>query len=149
MNKAHYFWSGLVSILMLAGCGKTTSEEVVQWPMAGECDLHQSSCSVQQGDASATLTIRPHPIPTAKPLDIEVQLQNLPARQVQLDISGMNMYMGYNRVTLNASAPGHFTGRSMLAFCTTDKMQWQITLMVDQPDGTQVQIPFYLETRNR
>ncbi|MDG6777100.1 hypothetical protein QCB44_00115 [Thiomicrorhabdus sp. zzn3] len=151
MNRRTFLtiWAGLLSVATLTGCDKTASENTTQWPLVKECSLHQQACTAQQGDASATLKISPHPIPIAKPLGIEVALNNLNAQKVELDISGLNMYMGYNRVTLMSTKPNYYVGTSMLAFCTSQKMQWQITLMIHQPDGTQIQIPYYLETINR
>jgi len=139
----------LVSFLGLNGCDQASNENTSQWPLIKDCDLHQQACESKMGEAKAVLKISPHPIPIAKPLGIEVELHNLQADKVELDISGINMYMGYNRVNLMSTKPGHFVGTSMLAFCTNQKMQWQITLMVHLSDGKQIQIPYALETINR
>jgi len=139
----------LASILSLTGCEQATDENTTQWPLIKNCDLHQQACESKMGDAKAILKISPHPIPIAKPLGIELELHNLQAEKVELDISGVNMYMGYNRVNLMSTKPDHYVGTSMLAFCTNQKMEWQITLMVHLTDGKQIQIPYSLETINR
>lgn len=138
----------IFSLAGLQGCN-TNDSNVTLWPMDKNCDLHQENCTSTQDQATASLKISPHPIPIARPLGIEVTLSGLNPSEVQLDISGVNMYMGYNRVPLKSSKPGHWVGTSMLAFCTAEKMEWQITLMLKMPDGKEVQIPYYLETRNR
>lgn len=140
-----------LSSLFLSACGQQPdSEQVYQWPMIENCDLHQQACTSQMGESLVTLNIRPHPIPIARPLGIEVTLKSLVAKKVELDISGANMYMGYNRVLLTPTKQaGRYVGTSMLAFCTTAKMQWKITLMIHQQDGTQIHIPYLLETKNR
>jgi hypothetical protein len=136
-----------VSLWLLTGCQSDSQGDI--WPMVENCDLHQQTCVSKNGESQASLSITPHPIPIAKPLEIEARLSNLPADKVELDISGLNMYMGYNRVTLEPqNEPGHFGGRSMLAFCTNEVMLWQITLLVHH-NGEVLQIPFQLETRNR
>lgn len=147
---------GLLSLLTFtqAGCERTSQANITQWPSDQNCNLHAENCVVQQGDATVSLKIRPHPIPIARPLGIEVTLENLSAEKIELDISGVNMYMGYNRVQLtpadqSGNQPGRYVGTSMLAFCTNETMQWQITLMIHQADGSQIQIPYPLETRNR
>ncbi|MDA3807378.1 MAG: hypothetical protein PF440_05610 [Thiomicrorhabdus sp.] len=140
----------LFATLGLSGCSHDSKDNIEQWPTNKECDLHAESCTAQMGESKATLKISPHPIPIARPLGIELVLENLSAEKVELDISGINMYMGYNRVTLTpALEPGRYIGTSMLAFCTNETMQWQVTLMIHKADGSQIQIPYRLETRNR
>jgi len=110
------------------------------------CQLHLHACTTHDQNLSVTLTITPKPIPIAKQLNVTVAIDGIHPTQVQLDINGSNMYMGYNRITLKQQEDGNWTGKSLLAFCTTDAMQWQLTLLVDLPDGTQLQAPFPLTT---
>lgn len=140
--------AGLVFLSLITACQSDNQADI--WPMVENCDLHQHSCTSTLDQAKATLSISPKPIPIAKPLDIDVSLQGLNPSKVELDISGLNMYMGYNRVSLQPSSePGQFIGRSMLAFCTNEVMLWQVTIIAHQADGEIIQIPFQLETRNR
>jgi len=138
-----------VTGLLLQGCSSSDNPNINQWPTSKTCNLHKESCTAKMGDASVTLKISPHPIPIARPLGIEVDIKNLNVQRMQLDISGINMYMGYNRVELTQINPNRFVGTSMLAFCTNQKMDWQVTLMIHQTDGTQIQIPYTLVTVNR
>jgi len=139
----------LMSILGLSGCEKSHDVDVVKWPTDSSCNLHKESCTAKMKGAEVTLKISPHPIPIARPLGIEVDIKNLDIQKMELDISGINMYMGYNRVTLTSASPQRYIGTSMLAFCTNQKMLWQITLIIHKPDGSQIQIPYTLETINR
>jgi hypothetical protein len=118
-------------------------------PLAQNCNLHIESCSSQIDKHEVRLDITPKPVPIAKALTINATLADLPATQVQLDINGSNMYMGYNRITLTQQDKGQWNGKSLLAFCTTDEMHWQLTLMIDLIDGRQLQIPFPLTTPYR
>lgn len=110
------------------------------------CQLHLHACSSHDQNLTLTLDITPKPIPIAKQLNISAQITGTTPTQVQLDINGSNMYMGYNRITLKQQEDGSWTGKSLLAFCTIDAMQWQLTLLVDLPDGSQLQVPFPLTT---
>ncbi|HHT00084.1 MAG TPA: hypothetical protein ENK73_04415 [Thiomicrospira sp.] len=139
----------MTSLLALSGCEQDSDKKIVKWPTDSSCNLHHESCTAKVGNAEVTLKISPHPIPIARPLGLEVEVNNLAVQSIELDISGINMYMGYNRVTLTPETPKRYIGTSMLAFCTSHKMLWQVTLMVNQPDGTQIQIPYALETVNR
>ncbi|WP_321275841.1 hypothetical protein [Thiomicrorhabdus indica] len=139
----------LALLASLQGCSQQSNHQATLWPMDKTCNLHKESCTAKYEGAEATLKVSPHPIPIARPLGIEVALNGLNPTSVQLDISGINMYMGYNRVPLKSSKPNHWVGTSMLAFCTAEKMEWQITLMLKMADGKEVQIPYFLETVNR
>jgi len=139
----------LLSLFGLNGCSNHSQENIAQWPTDKACNLHQESCTAEKDGAKVTLKISPHPIPIARPLGIEVNIENLDVQKVELDITGINMYMGYNRVTLTSASPTRYIGTSMLAFCTNQTMNWQVTLMIHQKDGTQIQIPYTLETSNR
>lgn len=144
----------IIALLTLSGfslssCEQSPPENIQQWPMSETCNLHQETCTSEFEGRSVSLKISPHPIPIARPLGIEVSMNNIEAEKVELDISGINMYMGYNRVPITATTqPGRYIGTSMLAFCTNKKMEWQITLMIHQKDGSQIQIPYRLETVN-
>ena len=139
----------LLITVFIAACSQGPDSDVVQWDVDESCNLHEQSCVASSGDAEVSLKISPHPIPIARPLGIEVNTQNLQIKKMELDISGINMYMGYNRVELKSTKPDRFVGTSMLAFCTNQKMLWQITLMIHLADGSQIQIPYELETINR
>ena len=139
-------WLMIGLLAGLLGCDNTSSS-VETWPMVQQCNLHQQPCTATKGQAQVTLDIRPRPIPVAKPLDVTVTLSGIQAKSVALDISGINMYMGYNRVDLQPAWPGRWTGQSMLAFCTNQKMEWRLSVLITQPDGSQVMVPFYLLTR--
>lgn len=134
---------GLIFTLM--GCEKSAPKSITQWPINEQCDLNKGACTSSVNGTEITLSVSPHPIPIARPLGIEVNMNGLTAQKIELDISGVNMYMGYNRVALTSTQSGQFVGTSMLAFCTLEKMVWQLTLMIHQPDGSQIQVPFLLD----
>lgn len=133
--------------LLISACSDDKNANVTQWQVDESCNLHQETCVAKEGNAEVKLKISPHPIPIARPLGIEVETTNLQIQKMELDISGINMYMGYNRVELKSTNPNRFVGTSMLAFCTTKKMLWQVTLMIHLADGRQIQIPYTLETQ--
>ncbi len=148
-------WGYLLAIvgsIGLSACQSDTQDTQGElWPLVSECNLHQQACQSRQGDAAVSLDISPRPIAVAKPLSVTVNLAGMSAHKVELDISGINMYMGYNRSQLQAQTnePNVFRGSAMLAFCTNEVMLWQLTVLVHQADGQVRQIPFQLETRNR
>ena len=155
-------------LLWLSGCSQQSdAPEAAVWPLLKSCELRTSACTAQAPadfsldpntqnkappQASVTLSINPRPIQVARSLEAKVQLHGFDQTNIhtiEIDVAGINMYMGYNRVTLEPESPGHYTGPLMLAFCTNDKMQWQVTVMVTRKNGQQIQIPFQLIIYNQ
>lgn len=145
--------SFLLASLSLQGCLTDKNTNTIQWPLLTDCDLHLEACTATKEEQSLQLSIVPKPIPVARSLGVEIIMENLSADKVELDISGLNMYMGFNRVSLSQTQPNLWQGSSMLAFCTLDKMEWQITVILHHTDPetqikSQTQIPFSLITTN-
>ena len=129
------------------------------WPMlyphTGEraalntaCDLRTSACSVRfASGGQVVLDIRPRGIPVAQQLDIDVQLHEIPTPlRVELDLSGLDMDMGYNRIALTSTGTqGGFAGVGMLPVCVRDHMSWEARVLIYLPDGI-IAAPFRFET---
>lgn len=137
----------------LSGCHSpntsTPPQNTTQWPLETNCDLHHQTCIRHQDNQTVSLDITPHPIIVARPLGIQVSLKNIHAKSISLDISGRNMYMGFNRVKLmqkDSQHPNQWVGTSMLAFCTNNRMDWQITLLITQKNGHFIQVPYRITT---
>jgi hypothetical protein len=100
------------------------------------CDLRAGPCtSTLPGGASVTFSIEPRSIPVVRPLQFEVDLQGLEAKGVQIDFSGVDMNMGFNRPTLQEQAPGHYTGEGRLPVCVRDAMEWEARVLIETDDG--------------
>lgn len=101
------------------------------------CDLHTGACVASRGNQLLQLKLTPGPLQSLKPLTIEVRLQNLPARQVMLDLQGVEMYMGLNQtqLTQDPERPDIWTGTTELAVCTTGEMTWRASIYVDTPEA--------------
>jgi len=139
----------ILPFLGLMGCHDSTPKNTTQWSLNTQCDLHHQTCTRHQDNQTVSLEITPHPIVVARPLGVQVALKNIHAQSVSLDISGTNMYMGFNRVKLmrrNTQHPHQWIGTTMLAFCTNNEMDWQITLLITQKNGHQIQVPYFLKT---
>ncbi len=136
----------LLIALALWWIQRTPTHPIVNIELAKNCQLHHQACHINHEGMMFSLDITPKPIPVAKQLNVTAMINGTNPTQVQLDINGSNMYMGYNRITLKQQEDGSWTGKSLLAFCTIDAMQWQLTLLVDLPDGSQLQAPFPLTT---
>lgn len=118
-------------------------------PLNTACDIRRGPCTTRFIDGgSVTLEIRPTGIPVAKPLSFIVDLAGLPApERVELDFSGVDMDMGFNRSSLQPAEDGHtYVGTGMLPICVRDRMTWEARVLLYEADGIRA-APFRFETR--
>lgn len=113
------------------------------------CDLHAGPCRVDiPGGGRIELSIEPRPIPLLRPLKLAVKTQGLDARQVEVDFTGMDMNMGFNRPQLKREGDERYVGETVLPVCITGRMTWQAAVMVTTP-GVKAIAPFrFTTTRN-
>lgn len=117
-------------------------------PVTG-CDLHTQACAVDvPGGGRVELNITPHPIRILKPLQVSATMTGIAANKVEIDFSGVNMNMGYNRQALMSDGDGRYTGETMLPVCITGRMVWRVSLIVET-DRQRIAVPFVFETPGR
>jgi len=101
---------------------------------APECDLHKESCLAKSGDQQVGLAIITDKISSAKPLLFEVEIDNINANQVMVDLQGKTMHMGINQ-TMLSKVPGsanRWQGEVTLPICTTGKMTWVSAIKIEE-----------------
>lgn len=115
-------------------------------PLDPGCRLRQGPCTVTFAEGgSVTLAIVPQGIPVVAPLAIRVDLAGLQALGVEVDFAGVDMNMGFNRVTLEPEGEGRYQGKGMLPVCVRDRMTWEAKVLVQTRAGL-VAAPFRFET---
>lgn len=121
----------------------------VTLPLDKTCDLQQGSCSAKLPDGgSVTLSIAPRPIPVLQPLQLEVTVQGARAGKIEVDFSGVDMKMGFNRPQLQEQGNGRFTGQATLPICSVSSMAWRATVLLETGDKL-VAVPFeFVTARN-
>ncbi len=113
-----------------------------------DCNLHRESCRAGFPDGAwVELSITPRPVEPLKPLTLRVRVEGIRPEQVEVDFSGVEMYMGYNRASLRpGEGSGEFVGRAVLPVCTWSRMTWRAEVLLRAPQGVHV-APFEFETR--
>ncbi len=115
-----------------------------------ECDLNTGACStVLPLGGEVRLTITPRPIPMLRELTLELELDTT-ARvaleepdALELDLAGVEMYMGFQRPRLEHTGGGLYRGTTTLPICTTESMTWAATAMpAGTPEASFVQFRF-------
>lgn len=110
------------------------------------CDLRAGPCRITfpQGEA-VSFEIQPHDIPVIAPLKLRVELEGLNPERVEVDFSGVDMNMGFNRPPLKEVAPGRYAGDGMLPVCVRDVMEWEAKILLYTERGLMV-APFRFST---
>lgn len=137
LNK-QWFLIGLTALALVALLlGRDLIEEMQQADSIRipplPCDLHTGACIASRGNQQLQLSMTPGPLESLIPIEVEVRLQQIDARQVMLDLQGVEMYMGINQVhlTQDDSRPHIWRGMTELAVCTTGEMTWRASVFVD------------------
>lgn len=116
----------------------------------GECDLNAGPCTATHpAGGTLTLEITPRPVPMLQPLSLTLDLDATARTRLgdpealELDLAGVEMYMGFQRPRLEHVGDGRYTGETTLPICTTESMTWAATVMpAGDPDGARVQFRF-------
>ena len=121
-------------------------EVTVTAPLNTSCNLQDGPCSSAiPGGGRVELAIAPRPIPLLQPLRLSVKVQGMEARAVEVDFTGVDMNMGYNRPQLQREKNGQFSGQTTLPVCITGRMAWQAVVVVTS-DKAKVAAPFRFVT---
>ncbi len=155
MPSNEVLWA-LTAVLFLALVGAVAykartlwfPENAVSAPVDPQCDLRRGPCtSPLPGGGALTFEITPHDIPLVRPLELNVETQGLNATGAEVDFSGVDMYMGFNRSRLEARSENRFSGSGTLPVCTRTRMEWEARVLLDTADGP-LTVPFRFWTSN-
>lgn len=144
MKKSNALLWGLLGLLLTAVCVLALyrawpllfPEVATSIPADPSCDLRAGPCtSSLDGTTRVSFAIEPRDIPLVKRLMLQVELQGLEAREVEVDFSGVDMNMGFNRFKLSPAGEGVFTGQGILPICVRDAMEWEAKVLISTPSG--------------
>ncbi|TDX28672.1 hypothetical protein DFO67_10951 [Modicisalibacter xianhensis] len=112
-----------------------STEDIIWYPPQVPCDLHRDACQADLGvhaDMRLSLGSDLEPL---EPLEIDVHLQGIEAKQVVVEFVGRNMNMGLNRYILDDMGNGHFRGLGQFGVCREDIMPWRAQVTIETADG--------------
>jgi hypothetical protein len=128
-------------------------------PLNPGCDLRERACAVAfDSGGSVRLDVHPRGIPPVRPLTLEVRLTGglAPPERVEVDFAGVEMAMGFNRVTLartpaaaeqtgDGVEPAHWRGEARLPVCVRARMTWEARVLLHYP-GRLLAAPFRFDS---
>ena len=106
------------------------------------CDLGKTPCIIELPDGGRVeVAIDPRPILALKPLKLLAVVSGTDVRQIEIDFTGVDMKMGFNRPKLEPLGDGRFSGQASLPVCITGQMDWQATVLIDT-GSERIAIPY-------
>lgn len=110
------------------------------------CNLQREACGVKlPSGGNVTLSMATRPVPMVKPFQVEVTTGGISPDRVEVDFSGIDMNMGYNRPQLVARGAGSYSAEVTLPVCITGSMDWQATVLIET-GSERVAIPYRFST---
>lgn len=130
----------LVRTLFLAPSGPTVL------PLDETCSLSREICSMRLPDGGTLeFSLGPRPVPILKPLKLEIRIANSTALPLEVDFTGVDVPMAFNRAYPASAADGAYTAQTMLPVCASGRMAWQASVLLEKGDDRFL-IPFRFET---
>lgn len=119
-------------------------------PLDPACELRRAPCLARFPDGGRVyFSLEPRDLPVLAPLQIEVRLEGMTARALEVDFAGTDMNMGYNRVTLTREdESGRWRGQTRLPVCVREVMGWEARVLLWTEAGL-LAAPFRFETDRR
>jgi hypothetical protein len=111
---------------------------------AEDCDLNAEVCAVSlPAGGAARLGLWPRPAPTLQPLTLELELTARDPSWVEVDLAGVEMFLGHHRARLERVSSGTYRGELILPACTSHSMTWAATVLPEgDPERAEVQFRF-------
>ncbi|MEW7978124.1 MAG: hypothetical protein AB2814_12105 [Candidatus Sedimenticola endophacoides] len=121
-------------------------EVVMSATLDPRCNLRAGACSSRLGEGrEVRFGIEPRDIPLIRPLTLRVEARGFDVQGVEVDFSGVDMNMGFNRPRLTRQGDGAYTGTATLPVCVRDVMQWEARVLLRTGAGL-VSVPYQFLT---
>jgi hypothetical protein len=137
--KQQYIWIAVaITVSVVLGFYASRTWQNVHRPdmpsTQSNCDLSQQVCTTEvPGMGQTILSLTPRPIPLMQTLEVEALVSNGSVQAQLVDITGINMQMGLNRVRLAQDKQKNtWLGRTVLPICSQRRMQWQAKLVLQK-----------------
>ncbi len=98
-----------------------------------ECDLNAGPCgAVLRSGGTVEIGIAPVPVVGLQPLVLDLAFSAQDPDWIEIDLVGVEMFMGHHRPRLERVGPGVYRGEVTLPACVSDRMTWAATVL---PEG--------------
>lgn len=115
-----------------------------------DCFVDRETCVARNAQGQEIrLSMSPKPIPVMKDIQAQVEVAGIevdPKQPIKVVVSGLNMYMGFQRADLTLREKNNYQGVLVLPVCTVDVMNWQARILVASKDGQVLTAEFLFNT---
>ena len=115
-------------------------------PLDETCSLSDGACTVRLPDGGRLeFVLGSQPVPLLKPLKLALRVADSKIRALEVDFTGVNLPMAFNRADLTPQGEDAYSGQAILPLCANGRMEWRATVLLE--DGKrQIYVPFRFET---
>ncbi len=103
--------------------------------LPSNCEPFVGHCRGKDATSVVEVSLPAPEVKALKAFPVRVRLEGIQARRVTVEFQGVDMYMGYNRITLEKLAEGVFGGSAELVACATGRMLWEADVRVYDNKG--------------
>lgn len=100
-----------------------------------DCEPFNGVCLGRDQSRSVEVRLPSSEVKSLQSFPVRVTLVGFDAREVTVEFQGVDMYMGFNRITLKRQTDGTFSGAAELVACVTGRMQWRADVVVKDGHG--------------
>lgn len=112
-----------------------------------DCDLNLRDCEARlPSGESVSVRIEPRPAMALQPLSLEMRFSRQDPRWLDVDLAGVEMFMGHHRVRLDRAETGVYRGDVLLPVCASEAMTWSATVL---PEGDAERAEFQFQFVSR
>lgn len=113
-----------------------------------ECDLNKKSCLIDSSVfGKINVSLSPRPLKTNQEVTAEIEFSDNKFQdlKIEIDITGHEMDMGYNRPKLEMINQNKFHAKIIFPTCTEEVMSWKIIIHLNTPTHSEF-YPFVFYT---
>jgi hypothetical protein len=140
----------LVAVLALAVLAKTlflVPRGPTLLALDETCSISSETCAMPlPGGGRIEFALGPRPVRLLSPLKLEISVFGSHARALEVDFTGVNSPMAFNRAYLIPSGNGVYGAQTALPVCATGRMVWQATILLENGKRRML-APFRFETQ--
>lgn len=116
-----------------------TKDEIEVLADNRDCDLSKSVCEITINNQDTfTLKLNPQPLKTESAVNVELLANSLNYEPQSIDISGVELNMGYIRPEFDKTGPSIFKTSFFLPVCELKEMSWEVTVRFKSKDQAPV-----------
>ncbi|MEN6587737.1 MAG: hypothetical protein ABFE02_16985 [Sulfuricella sp.] len=110
------------------------------------CSISSETCALPlPGGGRLEFALGPRPVRLLSPLKLEIRVSGSNARALEVDFTGVNTPMAFNRAYLIPSGNRVYGAQTALPVCATGRMVWLATVLLENGERRML-APFRFET---